>query len=109
MFVILGLAQCLPAASCLCGEGGLILLPPARSSLPLKRSACQAEPLRVAELLAPRPSWRYSAQMSITIIAHRACLLHTPENGLARIRKGTGVGADGVEIDLRSALWRCPC
>jgi len=47
--------------------------------------------------------------MSITIIAHRACLLHTPENGLARIRKGTGVGADGVEIDLRSALWRCPC
>ena len=60
--------------------------------------------LLAAETLAPKPGRRYSTQMSITIIAHRACPLHAPENSLAGIRKAADLGADGVEIDLRRTL-----
>ena len=51
---------------------------------------------------------RYSSWVSIAIIAHRACLLHAPENSLAGIRKAAELGADGVEIDLRRTLDGVP-
>ena len=64
-------------------------------------------PAERAFSLAGRAS-RYSSWVSIAIIAHRACLLHAPENSLAGIRKAAELGADGVEIDLRSTLDGVP-
>ena len=62
---------------------------------------------RVLFSLVGRAS-RYSNRVSIAIIAHRACLLHAPENSLAGIRKAAELGADGVEIDLRRTLDGVP-
>ncbi len=46
--------------------------------------------------------------MPIPIIAHRTCPLDAPENSLAGIRKAAELGADGVEIDVRRALFGAP-
>jgi glycerophosphoryl diester phosphodiesterase len=42
--------------------------------------------------------------MTVSIIAHRTCMLDCPENSLAGIRKAAELGADGVEIDVRRTL-----
>lgn len=46
--------------------------------------------------------------MVISIIGHRGCSLHAPENSLAGIRRAAELGADGVEIDIRRAVDGAP-
>lgn len=46
--------------------------------------------------------------MTISIISHRGCSPHAPENSLAGIRMAAELGADGVEIDVRRAVDGVP-
>jgi glycerophosphoryl diester phosphodiesterase len=46
--------------------------------------------------------------MTISIIGHRGCSPHAPENSLAAIHKAAEMGADGIEIDVRRAVDGVP-